>query len=128
MLYFDVNLGRAKYMEAAKRHGWPSYYQVKKAKEALLYPKDICYGDARVEVSLHSLIAHSTARLLEFLCEEKDSLVHSLTDAERMSLQLWAKVGSDGQVGVISPAPLRICLLNLKRPSQYRCIFYITEY
>lgn len=97
-MYFDVDLGRARYKKAAKRHGWSSYYLVKRAKEQMLYPKDITYGDARVEVSLSSLIAHSTSRLLEFFYEKNIPVVHTLSDGQKMSLELWAKVGGDGQV------------------------------
>jgi hypothetical protein len=99
ILFFDVKCGRASYIEAAQRHDWPSYYQIKKAKESMLYPKEICYGDAKVEVSLASLIAHSTGRLLEFFYENNSPVVHSFTEEEKMSLELWAKVGGDGQVG-----------------------------
>jgi hypothetical protein len=67
----------------------------------MLYPKEICYGDARVEVSLASLIAHSTARLLEFFYETNSSVVQNLTEEEKMSLELWAKIGGDGQVGLV---------------------------
>ncbi len=52
-----------------------------------------------MEVSLASLIAHSTARLLEFFYENDSPVVRSLTEDEKMSLELWAKVGGDGQVG-----------------------------
>jgi hypothetical protein len=99
ILFFDVKCGRASYIAAAQRHDWPSYYQIKKARETMLYPKEICYGDARVEVSLASLIAHSTARLLEFFYETNSSVVQNLTEEEKMSLELWAKIGGDGQVG-----------------------------
>jgi hypothetical protein len=68
----------------------------------MLYPKDICYGDAKVEVSLTAPIAHSTARLLEFFYENDSPVVCSLTEDEKMSLELWAKVGGDGQVGNIA--------------------------
>jgi hypothetical protein len=98
VLYFDVDLGRARYKKAAKRHGWSSYYFVKRAKEKILYPKDISYGDARVEVSLSSLISHSTSRLLEFFYEQNSPVVQSLSDGQKLSLELWAKVGGDGQV------------------------------
>ncbi len=96
--YVDVKLARASYIEAAKRHDWPSYYQIKKAKESMLDPKDICYGDAKVEVSLTAPTAHSTARLLEFFYENDSPVICSLTEDEKMSLELWAKVGGDGQV------------------------------
>jgi hypothetical protein len=101
ILFFDVKCGRASYIEAAQRHDWPSYYQIKKARETMLYPKEICYGDARVEVSLVCLIAHSTARLLEYFYETNSPVVKSLTEEEKNSLELWAKVGGDGQVGLV---------------------------
>jgi hypothetical protein len=63
----------------------------------VLYPQNICYGDARVEVSLQSLIKHSTSRILEFLYEENCPEIQALTETEKISLELWAKVGGDGQ-------------------------------
>jgi hypothetical protein len=78
-----VDLGRARYRKAAKRHGWPSYYQIKMAKEKILYPKEISYGDARVEVTLSSLIAHLTSRLLEFFYKQNNPVVYNLSDAQK---------------------------------------------
>jgi hypothetical protein len=97
ILFYDVNRGRAGYMEAAKRHGWPSYHQVKKARESVLYPRNVCYGNSRVEVSLADLMSHSTGRILEYLYEENPTMMAGLTEMEKMSLGLWAKVGGDGQ-------------------------------
>jgi len=96
-LFYDVNQGRKNYIKAARRHGWPSWHEVKKAKEAVLYPRNIRYGDSRVEVSLADLMSHSTARILEYLYEKEPSVMAVLTEAEKMSLELWAKVGGDGQ-------------------------------
>ena len=97
LLFFDVNRGKGTYKKAAQRHNWPSYYQVKKAKENVIYPKNICYGESRVELGLTDLIAHSCSRILEFLIEENSPLVMGLTETEKMSLELWCKVGGDGQ-------------------------------
>jgi hypothetical protein len=97
LLYYDVNQGKARYQEAASRHNWPSYYHVQKAKKNVLYPKNICYGESRVEVSLSDLMAQSCARILEYLYEENSSLMTGLTATEKISLGLWAKVGGDGQ-------------------------------
>ena len=97
LLYYDVNQGKARYIEAAKRHNWPKYCQVQKAKKNVLYPKNICYGENRVEVSVADMICHSTARILEYLYEENSSIFFGLTETEKRSLELWAKVGGDGQ-------------------------------
>jgi hypothetical protein len=70
---------------------------VKKAKENVLYPKNISYGDCRVEVGLQDLITHSTARILEYLYEQNSPVIHGMTETEKVSLELWAKVGGDGQ-------------------------------
>jgi len=43
------------------------------------------------------LMSHSTARILEYLYEKEPSVMAGLTEAEKMSLGLWAKVGGDGQ-------------------------------
>jgi hypothetical protein len=46
-------------------------------------------------------MSHSTGRILENLYEKEPSVMADLTDltmAEKMSLELWAKVGGDGQV------------------------------
>ena len=74
-----------------------SFVKVKKAKENVLYPKNITYGDSRVEVSLSDMISHSTARILEFLYEENSELVKNMTSTEKLNLELWGKVGGDGQ-------------------------------
>jgi hypothetical protein len=85
-------------MEASGRHlDWPTYYQVSNAKKRVLYPDNIIYGDARVEVGLKELIRHSTARILKFLYEENFPEVINLTETEKMSLELCAKFGGDGQ-------------------------------
>jgi hypothetical protein len=97
MLFYDVDLGKSKYMAAAGRHNWPSYYQVKNARTALLYPPNISYGENRTEVALSDLIPHSCARILEFFFEENSSIVQNLTEVDKMSLELWGKVGGDGQ-------------------------------
>ena len=97
LLFFYVNRGKNTYMMAAQRHNWPSYYQVKKAKENVLYPKNICYGESRVELGLTDLISHSCSRILEFLIEDNNPAVMGLTETEKMSLELWCKVGGDGQ-------------------------------
>ena len=95
LLFSDANCGKAAYMAASARHSWPSYYQVQKAKKKLLYPADICYGESRVEVALSNLIAHSTSRILEFFCDK--NCLGDLTLTEKNSLELWCKVGGDGQ-------------------------------
>jgi len=66
-----------------------------KAKKNVLYPTGICYGESRVEVQLKNLIAHSCSRLLEFLLEQK--CIVDLTETEKVNLELWCKVGGDGQ-------------------------------
>ncbi len=48
-----------------------------------------------MEVSLSNLIAHSCSRIFEFLGEEM--LLMDLTVTEKNSLELWCKVGGDGQ-------------------------------
>ena len=96
-LFYDVNQGRKNYIKAARRHNWPYWHVVKKAKESVLYPKNIMYHDGRAEVSLADLMSHSTARILEYLYEKEPSVMAGLTEAEKMSLGLWAKVGGDGQ-------------------------------
>jgi len=96
-LFYDVNQGRKKYIKAARRHNWPKWHEMKKAREGVLYPRNISYGDSKVEVSLADLMSHSTARILEYLFEKEPSVMAGLTEAEKMSLELWAKVGGDGQ-------------------------------
>jgi len=86
LLYFDVNQGKTRYIAAAKRHNWPKYYQVQKGKKNVLYPKNICYGENRAEVSLADMICHSTAHILEYLQEENSSIFLGLTEVEKMSL------------------------------------------
>jgi hypothetical protein len=92
-----VNLGKSKYNDAAARHNWPSYYMVKNARQRVLYPSNISYGENRVEVPLSELISHSCARILEFFFEENSPVVLNLTESDQMSLELWGKVGGDGQ-------------------------------
>ena len=127
ILHFDVDLGRARYRKAAQRHGWASYCQVKIAKEKMLYPKEISYGAARVEVSLSSLIAHSTSRLLEFFFEQNSPLVNNLSDAQKSSLELWAKVGGDGQVE--KPVQLYVTYCQMLLVVHFRscCTLPLTE-
>jgi len=95
LLFSDVNSGKSSYMKASKRQNWPSYYQIQKAKKNVLYPRDICYGESRVEVSLSELMTHSCSRILEFLMEEK--CIVDITETEKVNLELWCKVGGDGQ-------------------------------
>jgi hypothetical protein len=64
----------------------------------VLCPRNISYGESRVEVSLADLMSHSTGGILEYLYEKEPSVMADLTKAEKMSLELWAKVGGDGQV------------------------------
>jgi hypothetical protein len=73
------------------------FLQVKKAKENVLYPQNIIYGDSRVEVGLKDIITHSTSRILEYLYEQNSSVIQGMTETEKVSLELWAKVGGDGQ-------------------------------
>ncbi len=96
-MFYDVNQGRKKYIKAARRHNWPYWHVVKKARESVLYPRNIIYGDGRAEVSLADLMSHSTAQILKYLYEKEPSVMAGLTEAEKMSLGLWAKVRGDGQ-------------------------------
>jgi hypothetical protein len=41
------------------------------AKENVLYPNNIIYGDCRVEDGFKDLISHLTEQTLEFLYEQK---------------------------------------------------------
>jgi hypothetical protein len=70
---------------------------VSNAKKNVLLPDNIIYSDSRVEVGLNELIRHSTARILEFQYEQNCPVLVSLTETEKMSLELCAKVGGDGQ-------------------------------
>ena len=103
------------------------YYQVKIAKEKMLYPKEISYGAARVEVSLSSLIAPSTSRLLEFFFEQNSPLVNNLSDAQKSSLELWAKVGGDGQVEKPVQLYVTYCQMLLVVHLRSCCTLPLTE-
>jgi hypothetical protein len=70
---------------------------VQNARKNVLLPANINYGDSRAEVGLQALIVHSTARILEFLLEVNAPQILGLTETEKASLELWGKVGGDGQ-------------------------------
>jgi hypothetical protein len=41
------------------------------------------------------LISHSYAHILEFFLKENSPVVQNLTEVDKMSLELWGKVGGD---------------------------------
>jgi hypothetical protein len=51
----------------------------------------------RVEVPLSDLISHSCTCIFEFFLEENSPIVQNLTEVDKMSLELWGKIGGDGQ-------------------------------